>query len=186
MSRFNNVRSRSTRSHHTPTNITSNRHVPVHSRGRFAPSLSRHSITFQKLENMIIQKVMLKTTCQFGYTNISFWRCVIPIPVALCSWYLSMSMCRLVLKNSSVAFNLWCIDTISFFCLDNVPLCLRRLMLEQREWTSHLQPLSSALALSDRFLSYMATFWPCCNLCQSSFSARMVCHAWPHVRLWEL
>ncbi len=65
---------------------------------------------------------------------------VVPMPVALCSWYLSMSMCRLVLKNSSVAFNLWCMDTISFFCLDSVPLSLRRLMLEERERRSHLQP----------------------------------------------
>lgn len=31
--------------------------------------------------------------------------------------------------------------------------------------------------------SYMAAFWPCCSLCQSSFRERMVCHAWPQVLL---
>lgn len=55
----------------------------------------------------------------------------VPIPVALCSWYLSMSMWRLVMKKSSLAWSLWCIDTISFFCLDSEELCLSRLMLKE-------------------------------------------------------
>lgn len=54
------------------------------------------------------------------------------MPVAVCSWYLSMSMCRLVLKKSSLAVSLWHMDTISFFCLDSEELCLSRLMLENK------------------------------------------------------
>ena len=55
------------------------------------------------------------------------------MPVVLCSWYLSMSMCRLVVKNSSLAVSLWCMDTISIFCLDREELCLSKLMLQQRD-----------------------------------------------------
>jgi len=40
-------------------------------------------------------------------------------------------MWRLVLKKSSLAVSLWCMDTISFFCLDSEELCLSRLMLEE-------------------------------------------------------
>lgn len=64
---------------------------------------------------------------------VTAYVCVLPMPVALCSWYLSMSMCRLVVKNSSVALSLWCTETISFFCLDNKPLCLSRLILRKTE-----------------------------------------------------
>lgn len=55
------------------------------------------------------------------------------MPVAVCSWYLSTSMCRLVLKKSSLAMSLWYMDTISFFCLDSEELCLSRLMLKNKQ-----------------------------------------------------
>lgn len=56
----------------------------------------------------------------------------VPIPVAVCSWYLSMSMWRLVVKKSSLAVSLWYMDTISFFCLDSEEFCLSKLMLKER------------------------------------------------------
>lgn len=55
------------------------------------------------------------------------------MPVAVCSWYLSMSMCRLVVKKSSLARSLWYMDTISFFCLDRDELYLSRLMLKGKQ-----------------------------------------------------
>lgn len=115
------------------------------------------------------------------------------MPVAVCSWYLSTSMCRLVLKKSSLAMSLWYMDTISFFCLDSEELCLSRLMLKNKQGRHEDEQRVNAVHGSWRRragvsvhslrASYMAAFCPCCSRCQSSFRVRMVCHAWPQVLL---
>ena len=65
---------------------------------------------------------------------LPIWFCnTVPIPVVVCSWYLSISMWRLVVKKSSLAMSLWYIDTISIFCLDSEELCLSRLMLKKED-----------------------------------------------------
>lgn len=62
--------------------------------------------------------------------NVNFCN-IVPIPVDVCSWYLSMSIWRLVVKKSSLAMSLWYMETMSFFCLDSEELCLRRLILKK-------------------------------------------------------